>query len=92
LTSFDGAAQPWRNAPSQAGLVKNREAQSCCASTAGISIGAALAVTGVPLLAAGQYPKRYDDKNVDVLSSLPSWQPLVSVGPAGEGLGLAGRF
>ncbi len=58
------------------------------------SVGAALAVTGVVLLLAGDDPKRWEDKDADLLASSPSitWQPVFTAGPSGGGLGLAGRF
>jgi hypothetical protein len=63
--------------------------------TAGIvvtSVGAAVAISGVVMLAMGQDPKRYDEKKVDLAASARSWQPVFTVGTAGGGVGLAGRF
>lgn len=59
---------------------------------AGASLGAAVLVGGIVLMALGQDPKRYDEQGTDVFAFRSRWVPAVGVGPAGASLGLAAQF
>lgn len=56
------------------------------------SLGAAVLVGGIVLLAVGQDPKRYDDKGADVFALRSRWTPAVDIGPSGASLGLSTSF